>query len=67
VLACELVVAVRALRLRCARLDDLFTELSQETADRDLTGDIAAAGCLLPKLAEHPQGSALSAAAGYMP
>jgi histidine ammonia-lyase len=57
VLACELVVAVRALRLRGARLDDLFAELPQETADRDLTEDIVVAGCLLPKLAEPRHGA----------
>ncbi|MFF3707917.1 aromatic amino acid lyase [Streptomyces phaeochromogenes] len=52
VLACELVAAVRALRLRGARLDDLFDDLPQEMADRDLTADIAAAANLLPRLAD---------------
>ncbi|MGV9386704.1 hypothetical protein ACWDRB_63645 [Nonomuraea sp. NPDC003707] len=54
-LACELVAAVRALRLRGMRLDDHFDDLEQETTDRDLTADIAAAARLLPKLAEHPR------------
>lgn len=52
VLACELVVAVRALRLRGAHLDHLLAELPQEMADRDLTEDIVMAGRMLPKLAE---------------
>lgn len=55
VLACELVAAVRALRLRGTRLGGLYDDLPMETADRDLTADITAATRLLPKLADNPQ------------
>jgi histidine ammonia-lyase len=60
VLACELVAAVRALRLRGARLDDLFDDLTLEMADRDLTADIAASAGLLPQLADIPQGTRIA-------
>jgi histidine ammonia-lyase len=55
VLACELVAAVRALRLRGTRLRGLYDDLPMETADRDLTADITAATRLLPELADNPQ------------
>lgn len=59
-LACELVAAVRALRLRGMRLDDLLGDLPPEMTDRDLTTDIATAARLLPKLAEFPHGTSIA-------
>lgn len=61
VLACELIAAVRALRLRAIRpagpslaeaLDLAAGVLPADTADRPLDDDIAAAQGLLPRLAE---------------
>ncbi|WP_314224332.1 aromatic amino acid lyase [Streptomyces zaehneri] len=62
VLACELVVAVRALRMRPAQAESLPAPvavlaaakavLPAATEDRPLTGDVTAATQLLPKLAE---------------
>jgi histidine ammonia-lyase len=60
VLACELIAAIRALRLRRTRLDGLAlgeafvlasAALPADTADRPLDGDLAAAQELLPRLA----------------
>ncbi|MGW2613208.1 aromatic amino acid ammonia-lyase [Streptomyces sp. NPDC001500] len=57
VLACELVCAVRALRLhpeppRVAALEVAAAALPEETRDRPLTDDVAAAVRLLPVLAD---------------
>jgi histidine ammonia-lyase len=58
VIACELVVALRCLRMRATALPDGLADvvarcgaLPGEVADRDLTGDIAAAETLLDQLA----------------
>jgi histidine ammonia-lyase len=60
VLACELVAAVRAAAARhppgrgrplAEALDLAASELSADTADRSLDGDLAAAQALLPQLA----------------
>jgi len=58
-LSCELVAAVRALRLRALPVPDVgwgavlraCGALSADAADRDLTGDLAVAERLLPELA----------------
>jgi histidine ammonia-lyase len=51
VLACELVAAVRALRLRRLPVPEEVAELPAETGDRDLTGDLELACSLLDDLA----------------
>jgi histidine ammonia-lyase len=51
VLACELVAAVRALRMRDLPVPEQVAGLPQETADRDLTGDLQTACGLLDDLA----------------
>ena len=72
-LASEIVVAVRALRLRARGDDGLSEELGQllelgerlpaELADRDLRGDIEIAGELLPAFAAHRRLPSAGAAA----
>jgi histidine ammonia-lyase len=50
VLACELVAAVRALRMRGLPVPAAAAQLPQETADRDLTADLELACDLLDEL-----------------
>jgi histidine ammonia-lyase len=50
VLSCELVAAVRALRLRGLALSGPAVVLPDGMADRDLTADLDAAGAVLPEL-----------------
>lgn len=50
VLACELVSAVRAMRMRGIEPVGPVAELSADTADRDLTADLEQAGALLDRL-----------------
>ncbi len=65
VLACELVAALRALRLRgirpvgpvlLAAFERAASALSPDTADRPLDGDLAVAQRLLPSSRRWPQG-----------
>jgi histidine ammonia-lyase len=51
VLACELVAAVRALRMRGLRPSGAPARLPDELADRDLTGDLDQASALLDDIA----------------
>jgi histidine ammonia-lyase len=51
VLACELVGAVRALRMRHQPVPEEVAALPSDTADRDLTGDLETACSLLDVLA----------------
>jgi histidine ammonia-lyase len=56
VLACELVAAVRALRMRGLPVPEEVAALPCDTADRDLTGDLETACALLDDLAR-PSGT----------
>jgi histidine ammonia-lyase len=51
VLSCELVAAVRALRMRGLAPSGAAARLPEGTADRDLTGDLDVAGAVLAEIA----------------
>jgi histidine ammonia-lyase len=54
VVACELVAAVRALRMRGRELAPPYADLPAGLDDRDLTGDLELAARLLPLLGAQP-------------